>query len=82
MQATNVTYVVNVLHSNKVIVQIDTNAVLVYLRQWARKSEVVEKSGKQMKITKNVPVTKKLTLEEVIKNLRMSSKFSKLISTI
>lgn len=39
---------------------------IVDLRQWARKSEVVEKLGKQVKVTKNVPVTEKLTLEEVI----------------
>ncbi|CAF4941167.1 unnamed protein product [Pieris macdunnoughi] len=97
----NVTYVVNTLHKNKVIVQKDTNEVLhslvcsvdsvscmkgvcpecknrcidydksnqtqiVDLRQWIRKSEVVEKAGKKVKITKNVPVTEKLTIKEVI----------------
>lgn len=100
----NVTYVVNTLHKNKVIVQKDTNAVLeslvcsvdsvscmkgvcsecknrcidydksnqteiVDLRQWIRKSEVVEKAEKKVKITKNVPVTEKLTIEEVIYKL-------------
>nr|CAH7753910.1 unnamed protein product [Callosobruchus chinensis] len=97
----NITYVVNVLHKNKVIMQRDTNAVLetlvctvdsescmkgvclecnkryivydernqaaiVDLRQWVRRSEVVEKAGKTWKISKNIPVTEKLTLKEVI----------------
>lgn len=39
---------------------------IVDLRQWIRKSEVVEKAEKKVKITKNVPVTEKLTIEEVI----------------
>lgn len=97
----NTTYVVDILHKNKVIMEKDMNAVLetlvcsvnsescmkgvcseckprrivydksnqtaiVDLRQWVRISEVVEKAGKNVKITKNIPVTEKLTLEEVI----------------
>ncbi|CAH2085774.1 unnamed protein product [Euphydryas editha] len=39
---------------------------IVDLRQWIRKSEVVEKAEKKVKITKNVPVTEKLTIKQVI----------------
>ncbi|CAG5042659.1 unnamed protein product [Parnassius apollo] len=97
----NISYVVNSLHYNKVIMQKDTNAILetivctvdaescmkgvcskcktrgivyeknnrgriVPLRQWVRKSEVVEKVGKKIKISKNVPVTENHTIQEVI----------------
>ncbi|CAG5000393.1 unnamed protein product [Parnassius apollo] len=39
---------------------------IVPLRQWVRKSEVVEKGGKKIKISKNVPVTENHTIQEVI----------------
>nr|CAH7753912.1 unnamed protein product [Callosobruchus chinensis] len=35
-------------------------------KKWVRRSEVVEKAGKTWKISKNIPVTEKLTLKEVI----------------